>query len=78
MSETREFYFPSSDGSHQCFAKEWIPAGSIRGVVQLVHGVAEYVERYDRLAQFLTSHGFVVTGADHLGHGKTATDGKYG
>ena len=43
-----------------------------RGVVQIVHGMAEHIERYNDFAQFLLSHGFIVYGEDHRGHGKTA------
>ena len=57
---------------------EWLPQGQPRAVVQIVHGVAEYVGRYDHVARFLTEQGFLVCGEDHLGHGKTVDDGKYG
>ena len=62
------------DGIHQCFACEWHPEGPPRAVVQLVHGLSEYVERYDRFARFLAGHGFLVCGHDHLGHGNTAKE----
>lgn len=79
MAEFKEFTFPSSDGNHTCWASEWLPVqGAPRGVVQIVHGVAEYAGRYDHFARFLADHGFAVCGEDHLGHGKTVTDGKYG
>ena len=38
-------------------------------VVQLVHGIAEYVARYDSFARFLNRQGFLVVGEDHMGHG---------
>lgn len=78
MREPREFSYPSSDGSHTVHALEWLPQGQPRAVVQIVHGVAEYVGRYDHVARFLTERGFLVCGEDHLGHGKTVDDGKYG
>lgn len=78
MKEPREFSYPSSDGSHTVHALEWLPQGQPRAVVQIVHGVAEYVGRYDHVARFLTERGFLVCGEDHLGHGKTVDDGKYG
>ena len=78
MREPREFSYPSSDGSHTVHAMEWLPQGQPRAVVQIVHGVAEYVGRYDHVARFLTERGFLVCGEDHLGHGKTVDDGKYG
>lgn len=75
----QEFSYPSADGVHAIHAAEWLPdQRPPRAVVQIVHGVAEYVERYDHLAQFLIAHGFLVCGEDHLGHGRTVTDGKYG
>ncbi|MCF2596748.1 alpha/beta hydrolase [Pseudoflavonifractor phocaeensis] len=78
MREPREFSYPSSDGNHTVHAMEWLPQGQPRAVVQIVHGVAEYVGRYDHVARFLTERGFLVCGEDHLGHGKTVDDGKYG
>ena len=68
----REFTYLSTDGVHQIHAVEWLPEGELRAVVQIVHGVAEYALRYDPLAQYLTEHGFLVCGEDHLGHGLTA------
>ncbi|PWJ53615.1 Lysophospholipase, alpha-beta hydrolase superfamily [Quadrisphaera granulorum] len=44
-------------------------SGTPRGVVQLVHGLAEYTARYDRFARALNAAGFVVSGADTRGHG---------
>lgn len=64
----KEFYIPSK-GKGNLHCCKWEPNGEVRGVVQLVHGIAEYAARYDELAQFLASHGFVVVGEDHMGHG---------
>lgn len=73
MANLREFTYPSSDGVHQIHAAEWTPdMAEPRGVVQLVHGISEYVLRYAPFAEFLTKYGFIVVGDDHLGHGKTA------
>lgn len=46
--------------------------GLLYGVVQILHGMAEYIERYDEFAGFLADHGYAVIGHDHLGHGQTA------
>ncbi|WP_290142787.1 alpha/beta hydrolase, partial [Duncaniella muris] len=67
----------SSDGIHTVHAREWVPEGTPRGVVQIVHGVAEHIGRYDPVARFLAAHGYVVCGEDHLGHGLTA-GGRFG
>ena len=75
MGARKEFTYPSSDGAHQVHAVLWLPErGEARGVVQLVHGISEYILRYDPFARYLTEHGFAVTGNDHLGHGQTAKD----
>ncbi|KQZ68817.1 alpha/beta fold hydrolase [Nocardioides sp. Root151] len=52
----------------------WNDAAQPRGVVQLAHGVAEHLARYDRLATALNSAGYLVRGLDHRGHGKSVTD----
>ena len=64
-----EFTFLSSDGRTQLHAVEWLPAGRVRAVLQLSHGLGEHVLRYDPLAEYLTAHGVAVFGHDHLGHG---------
>ncbi len=43
-------------------------------VLQISHGMSEYIDRYDAFAEYCCSLGFVVCGDDHLGHGKTAAD----
>ena len=74
MTNTNTFRFPSCDGTHQIFARQWLPTeGQPRAVVQIVHGVSEYIDRYAAVARFLADHGFVVVGGDHLGHGRTAS-----
>ena len=78
MTNFTEFTFPSKDGVHNCNVSLWTPEGKPKAVVQIVHGVAEYAGRYDHFARYLADHGFVVCGEDHLGHGKTVDDGKYG
>lgn len=75
MAIRTEFTFPSRDGIHQCHAYSWAPDnGEIKAVFQIVHGMIEYVDRYDDFAGFLASYGFLVVGEDHLGHGKTVKD----
>ena len=70
-----EFFFPSTNGTSHIHAIEWLPEdGEIRAVLQIAHGVAEYVDRYDGFARFLTQHGIAVVGNDHLGHGKSVAD----
>lgn len=76
-----EFYYDSRDGISKLHAVRYTPDGEedVRCVVQIVHGMSEYVERYEEFAEYLTSKGIVVTGEDHMGHGKSVgKDGKFG
>ncbi len=71
-----ELYFDSRDGKSRIHALRYTPEeGAPRGVVQMIHGMAEYAERYEAFAEYLTKKGFVVTGEDHLGHGKSVPEG---
>ena len=42
----REFTFPSADGKTAIPAVEWLAEGTPRAVLQIAHGVSEYVLRY--------------------------------
>jgi len=70
----REFFYPSKDGKTQIHAIEWIPEGEVTVILQMCHGMAEYIDRYHEFAEFLTRHGFYVVGNDHLGHGHSVTE----
>ena len=70
MSVKREFTFASGDGRTKIHAVEWRPEkGEVCGVLQIFHGMVEFIERYEETAEYLTEKGFVVVGNDHLGHG---------
>ncbi len=77
----KEFYFDSRSGEDRIHAVRWMPDSpkEVACVVQVVHGMAEYAERYEEFAQFMTDRGIVVTGEDHLGHGRSVGEkGTYG
>lgn len=69
----KEFYFKSSTGK-DLYAKKWYDENltEYKAVVQLVHGMEEYISRYDEFANYLAGNGFMVVGHDHIGHGKSA------
>lgn len=50
----------------------WLPKGNVKGIVQIMHGMVEYIDRYDDFASYLCSLGYAVAGDDHRGHGFTA------
>ncbi len=71
MTDFSDYTFLSGNGKTNIHVRRCTPSGTIRGVVQLAHGIAEHVERYDGFAQFLADHGYLVVANDHLGHGKS-------
>lgn len=48
------------------------PDGEPKGHIHLLHGMAEHIGRYEDFARFLAGQGYIVSGHDHRGHGKTA------
>lgn len=66
----KEYFFPSSTGVCQIYARSWCPDNP-KAVVQIHHGMAEHIERYDEFAQYLAQRGFVVYAHDMANHGKS-------
>ena len=60
-----------SKGAGKIHACRWSPEGQPKAIVQILHGIAEFAERYDTFANYLTSHGFLVVAEDHMGHGQS-------
>lgn len=71
MAKFENFTFRSSNGKATISALKCVPDGSVKGVVQIAHGIAENIDRYREFMEFLASNGYVVAGNDHLGHGKS-------
>lgn len=71
MTEKRALTMHSTAGP-ELDARVWLPEGQPRAVVQLVHGMAEHIDRYDAPARYLAEHGYAVAGHTHLGHGPKA------
>ncbi len=70
---TESVGFPSCDGKNTVHGEIYIPEnGEPRGVIQITHGMIDHIGRYKNLVAYFTKEGFVVAGADHLGHGGTA------
>ena len=78
MSEIQDLRYPSARAGFTIYAREWLPERPARAVIQIVHGIAEHIGRYEEIARFLSGYGFLVCGEDHLGHGRTAEGGNYG
>ncbi|MGI6511717.1 MAG: alpha/beta fold hydrolase [Catenisphaera adipataccumulans] len=72
----QEFTYLSADGITQIHAVEWIPEKP-RAIVQIAHGMVEFIDRYDNFARWLAEHGILVVGNDHLGHGRSVIDNEH-
>ena len=72
MPEIRDFYFPSTNGKNKILARICTPDKPPKAVVQIAHGIAEHIARYDPFMFFLAENGYVAVGNDHLGHGLSA------
>lgn len=70
--EVREHRFPSANGRDTVYAKIYSPLAQPRGIVQISHGMAEHIGRYDEFMRYLCTQGFLACGNDHIGHGQTA------
>jgi alpha-beta hydrolase superfamily lysophospholipase len=69
--QSTEFQHRFAGGQH-ALVRCWRPDGATRGVVQVIHGMAEHSARYARLAECLTGAGYAVYAHDLPGHGPTA------
>lgn len=77
MVEKEEFYFGSRDGEHKLHAVRWIPRTEQPiCILQIVHGMAEHIGRYEDFAHFMAGKGILVVGDDHLGHGLSVKEGE--
>ena len=74
MTKKEDFFYDSGDKRTRIHAICWIPESvHVRGILQIAHGMMEYIERYDEFARYLSEKGYVVAGNDHLGHGDSVS-----
>lgn len=52
--------------------RAWLPQDAVRGVIVLVHGVAEHAGRYEHVGKRFSDAGYAVYALDHTGHGASA------
>ncbi|MBQ3855159.1 MAG: alpha/beta fold hydrolase [Ruminococcus sp.] len=70
-ADTREFEFTSDFDGLVVSAVIAAPSGNVNGVVQIVHGMNEYKERYFPFMDYLAEEGFITVIHDNRGHGKS-------
>ncbi len=76
--QTRTYTVPSTDGTHTLAGVVFVPEGKPVGILQVVHGMTEYIGRYRRFMADMAADGWLVCGHDHLGHGQTADPSEWG
>ncbi len=64
--------FKSSNEVNDVAYYVYTPETPVRAVVQISHGMTEYIERYEDFAAFLCEKGIAVCGNDHVGHGASS------
>ena len=70
-AETFTFTSKADGTAIACY--RWHPEESVRGIVQIAHGMAEHGARYGRFAEALCGAKLAVYANDHRGHGRTAS-----
>ncbi len=80
MNRPEEFKFKGREDSYIYYYR-WNTPNNVtaKGIVLILHGMAEHALRYNDFANFLNQNGFIVYAEDHRGHGKTGQSvGKLG
>lgn len=72
-----DLYFQSGDKKTKIHYVIWKPdnfnenINSLSGIIQIVHGMTEYIERYSDFTEYFTNLGYIVCGIDLVGHGES-------
>jgi alpha-beta hydrolase superfamily lysophospholipase len=71
VAHRRQASLPTQD-DHDIFLRTWEPSESPVGIIQVLHGLGEHGDRYERFARLANARGLVVGCHDHRGHGRHA------
>lgn len=63
--------------SRKIYLKIWDKVQNPKGIIHIVHGMAEYGERYEKFALYLNHQGYIVSSNDLFGH-KSSINNCYG
>ena len=74
MARKEELTYKSRDRETMIHAIRWIPDEKPTAILQIIHGMQEYIDRYDEFATFMADNNIMVIGNDHLGHGGSVSE----
>ena len=78
MSQLTERTFLSCNKVNTVYVRSRRPEGPVRATLQIAHGLAEYIDRYDEFMDYLANAGIAVYGNDHIGHGNSVHMDRWG
>ena len=70
--------FTSASGLGDIYFRAWRTIGAPKAAIQVVHGMAEYGERYEDFARVMCAAGYDVWVMDLCGHGKSCGEENQG
>lgn len=70
-ADIKKFQFASDHDGLEIHALTAVPSGNINGILQIVHGMCEYKERYLPFMDYLAQEGFITVIHDNRGHGQS-------
>ena len=60
MAKEEQMTYLSANGTTKIHAVKWMPEdGKYKAILQITHGMIEYIERYHEFAEYLTERGFM-------------------
>jgi len=68
------FNIKSSNNKDNLYGAIWPIEGEIKGVIVLLHGLGDKIDNYEEFAHRMNNLGYIVTGIDQIGFGKTLAD----
>lgn len=71
MKRTQFYFYSEDDVKINAYCWEPEEKMELRGVIQIAHGMAEHILRYEDFCAFMVDNGFIVYGNDHRGHGNS-------
>ncbi len=74
--EIRNFIMRSAADGLDLHVTVYEPNGERKGVLQILHGMGEYKERYAPFMEYFCQNGYVVVCHDQRGHGDSVRDKK--